>query len=666
MIDINRFRSAWIGMIVLLALPISAPAQRAGKQPEHSEDAVKALIDLLTEVNKEDVRCLGVHPSPFLPFENDESYRYAFFEKRRVSSKALRSLVALGARALPALLAHLNDARPTKAVLTGGAIWVGPDVEDEDSLDGTKLVRQYTVTVGDLCYVAIGEIVNRPYYAVQYVNATCVTSPCQSKKLRERLIKEWANLTTDRHRDSLARDIDQLINMDLRNGASLRLAYYYPDAFEPIAIQQTKRGNCLFGVDKFIRSLYDLDTAKQRKALLDEFVQNGGPVAVDAIRCRLFEDLRTQERDEESHVSRNIRARQCLIDLFGLPAAVKSKDAPTKKPLPQIEQVEFMQTLRYDGGEKLDREVRDLLAKIDDDRAAKSCLDRLVGRGYDADIEAYLKRRFPSPSDYDPCELQRYQAKLGWTRLHAAVELDIVELLERALRDKPAIDAQGRDGATALHLAAASGNQENVKLLLAAKANPNIKDVQGRLPAAIAGFRDHAPVVRLLVASKSEVPDVHVAAIVGATDRLEALLKDNPDALEELNSRVLTALHVAAREGQAGAVEKLLARGAQVDSSDESVGTPLNRELWTPLHLAAMWGRSEVAKVLLDHGAKVNAADNDARTPLHYAAGAGNGELVKMLLAQKANRSAKDKEDRTPLDLAKEKKHLSVIKLLEK
>jgi ankyrin repeat protein len=138
------------------------------------------------------------------------------------------------------------------------------------------------------------------------------------------------------------------------------------------------------------------------------------------------------------------------------------------------------------------------LATTDDDDLAKGCLDRLVGRGYDADIEAYLKRRLPHLEDRDRKELLAYETKLGWTRLHAAVDLGLPEFVEVALKEKVPVDARGRDGRTALHTAAANGNAAIVELMLDAKANPNIKDAKGRTPLDLAKQKERLAVIKLL------------------------------------------------------------------------------------------------------------------------------------------------------------------------
>jgi ankyrin repeat protein len=685
MIRIRHTRLVWISLAAYLILTVSvAHAQEGEKKAKPPGDEVKALVDRLTEIDRPDIGYSGsVSGSSFLPLGQSETHTILFGQKPLASSDALKSLVRLGTRALPTLLKHLSDDRPTKITLThpGG---IGGMFIEQDEVPGKKKEppfggeRRYTVMVGDLCYVAIGQIVNRDYSAVSYMPTAMifVTSVPKSKKLREEVIKEWGNLTPDKHRDSLARDLLGSGSEEDRDGASLRLAYYYPAALELLALKYLARpAYPPFAVEELVRNrLYPAKTAKERKALVEEFVRKYGEVAREGIRWELFEDLATQEADEEGRLSPKLnprhRARECLIDVFGLPATVKSKDRPRSEPLAETSKARFVQTLHYDRSEKLDRALWDLLAKTDDDYLAKGCLDRLVGRGYDAEIEAYLKRRLPRLKERDREELLAFEPKLGWTRLHAAVDLNVLELIENALKEKVPVDAQGRDGRTALHVAGGEGKAAAVEVLLRAKANPNLKDKKGRLAIQLAAHEDHAAIVRLLAAKGSEVPDVFSAATVGATDRLAALLKEKPGLVKLRNGEGLNPLHVAAREGHAGAVRALIAAGADVKALDHHPETPFQQQYtdgWTPLHLAALAGKTATAAILLEKGADVNAVDQRGEhIPLHFAAWSGNADLVTLLLARKAHRDAKDDQNRTPLDLAKERGHTAVIKLLKR
>jgi len=105
----------------------------------------------------------------------------------------------------------------------------------------------------------------------------------------------------------------------------------------------------------------------------------------------------------------------------------------------------------------------------------------------------------------------------------------------------------------------------------------------------------------------------------------------------------MTDLHWAAWDGRTKAVEKLLAKGVDVNCR--------NKDGYTPLHYAALKGRNKTVELLIAKGADVNARENvDGGTPLHDAAGFGHVKVVELLLAAGADVNAKTKKGWTPLD----------------
>ena len=171
---------------------------------------------------------------------------------------------------------------------------------------------------------------------------------------------------------------------------------------------------------------------------------------------------------------------------------------------------------------KLDNAIRDVLMKTDDDSLAVECVKRLVGRGFDKNIEAYIQRRSPMAKANDLKELKRM---LGWTLLHAAVDADIPALIEQALRDKVDVNARSKTGETALHLTTEYGRAEAMEMLLWAKADPNIADGNGKLPIEDMAYGDNEQCVRKLVAAGSKIPNVYAAVVIGDAGRLAELLK---------------------------------------------------------------------------------------------------------------------------------------------
>jgi ankyrin repeat protein len=152
--------------------------------------------------------------------------------------------------------------------------------------------------------------------------------------------------------------------------------------------------------------------------------------------------------------------------------------------------------------------------------------------------------------------------------------------------------------------------------------------------------------------------DVFEAATLGETDRLRALLEQDPSLATAWSSDRGTALHFAAFFTQLPAARLLLERGADVHAVSPTFGEV------TALHSAAAGGSAEIVHVLLEAGADANARQQGAFTALHAAAQNGDAEMVRDLLAHGADQRAVTDEGRTPLSFAEEQGHDDVAALL--
>ncbi|XP_058094562.1 putative E3 ubiquitin-protein ligase XBAT34 [Magnolia sinica] len=94
----------------------------------------------------------------------------------------------------------------------------------------------------------------------------------------------------------------------------------------------------------------------------------------------------------------------------------------------------------------------------------------------------------------------------------------------------------------------------------------------------------------------------------------------------------------------------------------------LDRKGKTPLTVACTKpDLFNVAKTLIELGADVNAyrRRSHAGTPLHHAAKRGLEQTVKLLLSHGANALVMNKVDQTPLDVARAKRHLNIVRIIE-
>uniref|UniRef100_A0A8C5GSM8 Euchromatic histone-lysine N-methyltransferase 2 n=1 Tax=Gouania willdenowi TaxID=441366 RepID=A0A8C5GSM8_GOUWI len=149
---------------------------------------------------------------------------------------------------------------------------------------------------------------------------------------------------------------------------------------------------------------------------------------------------------------------------------------------------------------------------------------------------------------------------------------------------------------------------------------------------------------------------LYPAAKQGEVQRVLLMLMEGIDPTyqpESQNRR--SALHAAAQKGLLEICYMLVQAGAQVDTKD--------KELRTPLLEAIVNNHIEVAHYLIKNGACVY--HNDGYTGLHHAAKMGNLEIVNMLLETgQVDVNAQDSGGWTPIIWAAEHKHVQVIKSL--
>lgn len=668
----------------ILLLPLLLAGLALTLAPTPPADDVPALIERLATLSRSvdsSVAWIPTHRPYFAALDPaDESLHVRMRQRGILPSDVLRDIVQRGAAAVPHLIAHLDDRRATcfqvwsRYDLGGHShpkfnevidVKYGPPPPHEFDLPYERRESPYTVTVGDLCFVALGQIVNRNYLALRGPEFTIntlaypvvVTSPTQSPAVLAAVRAEWGTLTPERHRASLVDDFRHPDTLHRGLGACRRIAYYYPDALESLVLPILQ------------------------------------PEIVNEYTAALIAE-----------------------GLLHAPSA------------------------------RIDREVRELLVTTTDDKLAHACMQRLLGRGYDADIERIALQ-------HDREEFWEIRTCLGWTRAHVAVARQDIETLQR-LGDLATRDRLGR---TPVELAAELGHTDIVRLLVArgcAVSNPLVaasagttaqmrahlaadpvaiatRDARGATPLYLALQRDDADVVLLLLdhganpdaPGQEDVPPLHLALARGEMQLARLLLErgGSPDAVSaqdwtglhnavsarqtecvrllltykarpdvRLRDSEDTPLHLAADAGEPEIARLLLAAGATIAATNKDQETPLLRAVhqghtavvrlllahgastapakhpaYSPLHRAAARGRLEVLELLLAHGADVNGADpEDPVTPLHEAISAGQGAAARFLLARGAKVDAQCSGGDTPLHWAVLNDRADLVELL--
>jgi ankyrin repeat protein len=628
-----------VGLLVFAVCSGQAYPQNPGTKERTENDEVRALIDKLQKLGGDRLQDVPtMSADQFLALGISQARVLVLGKKPTASSAIIRELVKRGARAVPLLIAHLDDKRPTGITIRhhggrGGMFFVDEydfnrrttkepprGVNRELGKDGNDR-DTHTVTVGDLCFVVLGEIVNRHFNAVRYQMTGCImiNSPTGSDVLRVAIKEEWGGLTPARHKESLERDFLEPDSGSRRNEACLRLGYYYPEALEPLALKQLAAPRYDFSEvwDLIREKLYPAKDAKERKDLFNTFVAKRGDVARQAIQVGLFDDLDLQEADEGGRLSppleKKYAARACLVELFGYPNFVKSDDRPHLLPTSDATQARFIDRLVFFASAKIDEAARRVLRSTEDEYLALSCARYLVGRGADQAIQRYVAQRLPGADEKRRTELEQLRGRLGWTLLHLAAEVSDSDRIADLILNGADVNARAANGQTPLHVAAEHRRLEAVRVLLDRNADPNNRDIDGYTPARLAV--DGGNVVELLLARGAVPSDILVASFTGRVDVVESSLAKDRSSVASRTRKGATSLHIAAKRGHAKVVE-----------------------------------------VLLAHGADVNATEGENKfTPLHCAAYYCHPKVVALLLAHKADRSRKVWEGKTPLDLARER-----------
>lgn len=194
-------------------------------------------------------------------------------------------------------------------------------------------------------------------------------------------------------------------------------------------------------------------------------------------------------------------------------------------------------------------------------------------------------------------------------------------------------NVQNEFGRTTLMESARKGDIEVVDFLVKAGADVNLKD-RGNLSALFHAIDAHQ-------------------------DQVVSRIVDAPQL--ELNARGkngVTALMSFAWRDDAATVNKLLARGSDVNAADDDGDTVL--------HGAARSGGLPLLRALMDQGADANAKNKVGGTPLMWAAVYGNENAAAFLIEHGARATDKDHDGLTALDWALKNRNDSIVAILRR
>ena len=204
-----------------------------------------------------------------------------------------------------------------------------------------------------------------------------------------------------------------------------------------------------------------------------------------------------------------------------------------------------------------------------------------------------------------------------------------------------------------------AGDTTRLKALLASEPGlVNVRNERGHSPVLIAQYHHKKEAVAVLLAAGPDL-DVFDAASVGDTDRVAALLDQDPSQVNAYSADGFYPLGLAAFFGHPDTVALLVARGADLA---QVARNPMRVQ---PLN-AAVAGRSlDVVRILVEAGAPIDPQQQEGWTPLHGAVHQGNVELAQYLLDRGANPRLQNDKGKNAFGLAADAGNLAMLKLLK-
>lgn len=187
-----------------------------------------------------------------------------------------------------------------------------------------------------------------------------------------------------------------------------------------------------------------------------------------------------------------------------------------------------------------------------------------------------------------------------------------------------------------LHAAAYKGGIAKIEKLVAAKADLNARDGNGRTPLHVATFAKQQGAIMALAKGGADLnlldndryDGVTIASVSDDEDSLRALLASGASAKLVTSRYDGTALIAAAHLGHEGVVKQLIAAGAPLDH--------VNNLHWTAVIESIVLGNGgarhqATLKALIDAGANLQLTDRQGNTPRQLAKSRGFAGMTQLL-----------------------------------
>lgn len=206
--------------------------------------------------------------------------------------------------------------------------------------------------------------------------------------------------------------------------------------------------------------------------------------------------------------------------------------------------------------------------------------------------------------------------------LHEAAWDGDLAQVKRLITEGADVNAKDVNELAPLYLAAANGHTAVVEFLIGKGADVDVRNAARATPLHAGARGGHEAVAELLIVNGAEVnagshsegTPLHWAAKNGHTAVVELLIANGADI--DWRAIVGTPLRNAVHAGQTAVVELLMEKGATT---------------YKALHVAARRGHADIVALLIAKGLDVNATDDRRRTPLYYALKYNHQEIAELL-----------------------------------
>lgn len=257
-----------------------------------------------------------------------------------------------------------------------------------------------------------------------------------------------------------------------------------------------------------------------------------------------------------------------------------------------------------------------------------------------------------------------------WSSSHGRQSIEKFRIIfEAGLADaaqigiKPPHNGLSSTHRSLLHITATFGHPELTELLLKhgagrvidARLNLNADTALHRASQAGHWWDRRREVARILIGHGAYY-DVFSACALDDVERLQALIAEEPAAINARHSDRTTPLHWAAAAGAVACTELLLTGGADVGALHSGKKTPLHKAA-APLDAVPLdWTfppLDRVIALLVQRGANIDALDDKGRTPLHLATYGGFADAAEQLIALGADTTIRNRRGKTAFEVAR-------------